>query len=501
MTIKPQVYFHVYYRSRVCSLVCTLVFLLVATAPCVPAANCLPCHSAIVMSYAKTGMGRSISSPVEQELKERKWIHAASGQRAESAVRSRTLMQSLGSTERSMAFAIGSGNAGKSFVWKLEDALFQSPISWYRKTGGWDMSPGYENDAQANFYRPITAECLTCHANSAGNIPGTQNRYLTAMPGAIGCERCHGASEEHERRPARGNIVNPARLSPRKRDSVCQSCHLGGEARIPNAGKRFSDFAPGMALEEVFQVYVSGDGSGRVTGHAEQIAASRCANDVQLWCGSCHDPHRKPDTGERDSYYRARCVQCHDKTASHEAEKGQDCIGCHMPRAASHDGGHTAFTDHRILIRPPAASSNQRLRAWRPESSNERGLALAYLSVSEKRQSLADLQEATRLLNRLLTGKPDGALATAAGLLALRQSKNRQAVEWLQLAVSEEPGSSVAHSNLAAALLADGDRAGAARHAREAIRIEPLLEEPYAILESVDSKGNWREAYRKRARR
>ena len=56
--------------------------------------------------------------------------------------------------------------------------------------------------------------------------------------------------------PSAHNIVNPAKLPSRPRDSVCEQCHLSGEARIPHPGRRVADFRPGQALEEVFSVYV-----------------------------------------------------------------------------------------------------------------------------------------------------------------------------------------------------------------------------------------------------
>lgn len=408
--------------------------------------------------------------------------------------------QTYGGVTKPIAFAIGSGNAGKSFVWRFQDALFQSPLSWYRRKNGLDLSPGYERDPAPGFYRPIEPECLTCHAAAAPAVAGTQNRYtLEGVPASIDCARCHGPGETHAAKPARGNIVNPARLPPTRRDSVCESCHLGGEARIPNPAKSFADFQPGMVLEEVFSVYVSGDAERRVTGHAEQLAAAQCAKDPKLWCGSCHDPHRQPAPAERVSFYRARCVQCHSVTA-HEQQRGPDCAGCHMPKSKSYDGGHTAFTDHRIGA--AAATPGTGLRPWRAGANDPRGLALAYMTLAEKRQSLEALQEAARRINTLLAGKPDGAILTAAAAIAMKQGQARQAIPWLEKALAEEPGSSRCHVNLAAALLAAGDKSKAAVHAKEAMRIEPLLPEPYSILGQAEPTraAEWKALYQKRSR-
>jgi len=43
---------------------------------------------------------------------------------------------------------------------------------------------------------------------------------------AITCERCHGPSEKHLADPRAGTIVNPSKLAPAARDSICEQCHL-----------------------------------------------------------------------------------------------------------------------------------------------------------------------------------------------------------------------------------------------------------------------------------
>jgi len=98
-----------------------------------------------------------------------------------------------------------------------------------------------------------------------------------------------------------GSIVNPAKLSPARRDSVCEQCHLAGAARVLNPGKSFTDFHPGELLENVFTTYVAAlparDAEAlKVVSHAEQLARSRCARESQgrMWCGTCHDPHVQP---------------------------------------------------------------------------------------------------------------------------------------------------------------------------------------------------------------
>lgn len=411
----------------------------------------------------------------------------------------------------SMAWSIGSGKHGRSYAHQINDALFQSPLSWYSARKDWDLSPGYQDDLQLNFFRPISADCLFCHSQGARPVKGTLNRYLDPPfeSPTIGCTRCHGDPAMHLSQPERQNIVNPARLEQDRRDAICEQCHLSGVARIPNPGKDFSDFRPGMQLEEVFTVYVRdspGDPNGlKVVSHSEQMARSRCflESGRKMWCGTCHDPHREPE--DKAVWYRQKCVACHDNatSAQHEKQKGTDCANCHMPEVQSYDGGHTAFHDHWIRRKQvePKPDSRTRLRAWREpdQSVRNRNLGLAYISVGSNSDS--------RLLGeglRLLPAAPsDGAVETARGFAFLRSGNIPQAVVSFRRAWAEKPQDSTRCLNLAAALLAAGNYAEAKEKAQRAIALEPLLEDAYALLAEIEPQQSafWRARYMKLAGR
>jgi hypothetical protein len=95
---------------------------------------------------------------------------------------------------------------------------------------------------------------------------------------AISCERCHGPVERRLADPPAGTIINPAKLEPAARDSVCEHCHLFGAARVPNPGKRLGDFIPGQRLEDTFTIYRSGvppgasAGAFKVTTHVSLLS-------------------------------------------------------------------------------------------------------------------------------------------------------------------------------------------------------------------------------------
>ena len=138
----------------------------------------------------------------------------------------------------------GSGTHASCYLARVGDHLFESPICMYPDRG-FGMAPGYEENPAPGFTRPVTIECLLCHSGRPLPIPGTLNGYRTPAfsEEAISCDRCHGDSAAHLKRPVPGSIVNPAKLRPAERDSICEQCHLAGAIRVLNPGKRSHRFS------------------------------------------------------------------------------------------------------------------------------------------------------------------------------------------------------------------------------------------------------------------
>jgi len=182
--------------------------------------------------------------------------------------------------------------------------------------------------------------------------------------GGIGCERCRGAGDAHAASGA--HIVNPAKLAPDRRDSICAQCHLSGEMRVFRAGASWNSYHPGDRLSDSLTVFVrSGVTPGmRVTSHFEKLAQSACkrAAGDKLWCGSCHDPHSVPAAADRAAWFRTKCLSCHAPNACTEmpvnrARRQDDCIACHMPKSAVNDAQDVVYTDHSIPRRPRPQSA------------------------------------------------------------------------------------------------------------------------------------------------
>ena len=419
--------------------------------------SCASCHPKEVEGYAKTGMAKSIRRPAE--VIQASFNHRRSGSKFTVRGNGNGMTQRIErgglSAEYAVDFIIGSGNAAWGALVTVGDHVFQSPMTYYSKRGVWDMAPGMEGYRHPDFSRPANHECLWCHSGQPLPRPGTINQYRRPIfqAAAISCDRCHGPAEQHLQEPSSKTIVNPAKLAPARRDSVCEQCHLGGEARILNPGRSFSDFRPGMRLEEVFSVYVQAANPPRespfkVVSHSEQLALSRCAQQTgsEMWCGTCHNPHAKP--AEPAGYYRSKCLGCHqDSLEEGHGEPSRDCVSCHMARRQSRDSGHSAFTDHLIARRPAAETKRDsgqpgRLRAWReirgPLARRNHGLASVL--IGERSQSSIHLQRAYRLLSSVQDQYPDDPdVLNGLGMSLALQGKSRPALELFQKAAGANP--------------------------------------------------------------
>lgn len=355
--------------------------------------TCSGCHNEIAESFAMHPMGQSLA-PVDAvkmlELFDNKnnrsfdsnnFRYEASFAKGQLS-HSRTLLGDgpTISETHNIAFVVGSGQRGRSYLIDRDNHFFMSPLTWYPIKQIWDLSPGYEHN-DLGFDRPVLEDCLFCHSNRANIIADQKNKYeRPAFTGhAIGCQRCHGPGELHvaEHRSGRAEqggidrtIANPAHLEPKLREAVCQQCHLSGAARVVTRGKNRFDFRPGMPLEQVIATYtlnpkLSND-ANHFVGQVEQMYASNCfaGSNGTLGCTSCHDPHSVPNDDSKVSFYVARCMECHsDKPCSEPIEtrtntNGVDnCVACHMP-AIGTDVRHSASTDHRI----PRIANSQRSR-------------------------------------------------------------------------------------------------------------------------------------------
>jgi len=384
---------------------------------------------------------------------------------------------------QSMDYYVGSNAAGRSYLWTRDGYLFESPITWYARKQIWDLSPGFERISGIQLTRPIEPSCLLCHASRVRPVLGSQNRYGDPpfLDNGVACERCHGPGSEHVRDPGRARMVNPKDLAAELRDSICEQCHLTGEARVERAGRRLAEFRAGERLAD-YATYLVWDTDRRdmkVTSHVEKLAQSACkrSSGDALWCGTCHDPHTNANKTQ------AACLGCH--AAAHHAE--QSCAACHMPESpVADDGGHGVMTDHSI----PA-----RMRS--PDSSPAHGNLRAFLGIDDDRAlgiAYAQLGDA-RAREYLLRAKPADA-DVALRLAFLEQDPSRAAALY-ESVLRASPAQPVALVNLGIVLARAGRLQDAARLWARALTANPAIEEAALNLARIQPAAEARATLRR----
>jgi len=522
-------------------------------APAANSAECAACHRAIYDSYRRTPMavssgeaGRGV--PVESFARAA-FTHTASGFRYRVSKTGGAYAMEFekaadGSLrgKKALSYFVGSGVAARSYLLVDDGFLYEAPVAYYSGAATWDLAPGYDGYAYPYTTRPATPACLNCHASSLAVAPATLNRYRERpfAEGGVACERCHGPGEAHIKRMRGGRaaggsaIVNPAKLPPDRRDSVCAQCHLSGEVRVMRPGASWNSYRAGDRLSDSVSVFV---GAGavpgmRVTSHAENLAQSACqrASGNRLWCGSCHDPHSVPDTAARVDWFRRKCRTCHaadacSETAVNRARRQDDCIGCHMPKATVSDAQHVVYTDHSIPRRPRATTAARSADAGLiPFGSGAvfgRDLALAYAIVAGRQGG--DGGRALRLLEAAEKASPDdtevlmylaeiyrnggqperaiplyrramrldaGQVTASVGLggILFERGDDREAIALWQDALSKNSGLVLVGTNLAMAQMRAGDLRSAEAMLRKVIGLSPGFQAARDLLQRLERK-------------
>ncbi len=152
---------------------------------------CRSCHPSEYASFKQTGMGRSVSIPSPNDLRDlaqpvtifskklnRSYsVYARDGKMFHEESERDAKGHVVFSETREIAYTVGVGDLGKSYLVAKGDALFVSPVSYYTHIRGWDLSPGYEEGLFRGFTRPVVELCVDCHTGMPLPIPGAHNRF------------------------------------------------------------------------------------------------------------------------------------------------------------------------------------------------------------------------------------------------------------------------------------------------------------------------------------
>ncbi|RYF79342.1 MAG: hypothetical protein EOO03_18245, partial [Chitinophagaceae bacterium] len=250
---------------------------------------------------------------------------------------------------RRFDIAIGSGAKGQTYMFWVENRLFQLPISYFAPANQWSNSPGFPN--RIVFNRPITSRCLECHSTFAQTLSTVTNEPeefdKSKMLLTVGCEKCHGPGAEHvtyqQQHPTDTTakyIIDPSTFSRQQSLDLCAVCHGG---RLSKTKLSFS-FEAGEKLADYFSFDTIGRNAADIDVHGNQLgllAASKCFTMSGMTCNSCHNTH-KNEKGQLATFSQ-RCMNCHTKAKNNFCKMSstigpsitENCIDCHMPKQSS----------------------------------------------------------------------------------------------------------------------------------------------------------------------
>ena len=513
---------------------------------------CAPCHADIYKSYQRTPMAHSArrlaTSTGPERFDKASFTHGPSGFQYRVSLKNSGYVFEFAkdglSAAKPLAYAVGSGTRAFSYLLEDDGFLYEAPVAYYAGGNSWGLAPGYDAYSYPYLTRPIVPGCLACHASFLQVASPTLNRYASPafLEGGVACERCHGDGVKHVAKMKSGDrtggleILQPAKLTPERRDSLCSQCHLTGAVRVMRQGTDWRSFHPGTVLSDYQTVFVRSPVSAglRVTGHVEDLALSACKRNAgdKLWCGTCHDPHTVPPPAEATAWFRERCLSCHATKGCTESQavrvRAKDnCVGCHMLKSTASDAQHVVLTDHSIPRRPsrkpagPTAVSDAALVPFDGVRPSLRDQALAYAMAAVGRTNGADRTRAVPLLEQAVKenqsdvevllylaeiyrndGKNDlagplyqrtialdpGQATASVGLggVMMERGEYREAIRLWTDALSKNAGLELVRLNLAAAFLQIGNRTSAELHLRKALDLNPAFAPARDLLRKLE---------------
>ncbi len=438
-----------------------------------------------------------------------------------------------------LSYFLGSGHLGTTYLYSIDRYLFESPVAWYASSHGYDMKPGLGEMKEMPPALPMESGCLRCHMSAVQpSDAGTINRYsgLPFLHTGITCEACHGDAQRHVQTAGKSPVVDPARLDPERRDSVCISCHLEGDVSVARAGHSVLDYVPGESISDylAFYVYSGNSLTARGVSEVEQLAQSTCkrVSGAKMSCTSCHDPHFTPTPEQRAAFFRSKCLACHNQpqfAASHHTEN-PDCTSCHMRHTGAENIPHVAWTDHRIL-REPFSSQTSTVHRMPDELSpvfssgaTQRDLAMAYYKewlgsgnqgaeakawtlLKQQRDSIADdkdaldafgnisaergdSQEAEQAFERVLKLDPRDLTAISnVGILRAKQGRMQESIALLRPAFEANQDVTGLAMNLARVQCMTGDGAGARATVEAALVYAPGMHKLQEMRDQMSECG------------
>jgi predicted CXXCH cytochrome family protein len=462
-------------------------------------AVCAKCHNEIYRKYLDTPMANA-SGLASDRVFTGVFHHAQSGVDYRLSNKDGSLWLNYSRPadpglqgSQKLDYFLGSGHLGITYLYSVNGYFLESPVAYYADAKAFDMKPGLGTITTMPSALPMTRGCMRCHMSDVQKEdPGTRNHFkdLPFLHGGVTCESCHGDTALHVSSSGKAPVVNPVKLDPERRDSVCISCHLEGDTRIEHAGRNVDDYKPGERIADYLSYFVYADDSmmSRGVSEVEEFGLSKCkrVSGDRMSCMNCHDPHFSPPPEEQAAFYRKKCLTCHTaaKYATTHFNMNPDCTSCHMPKGKVEKVPHIAWTDHRIRqnpdsFDPPGTSSARELVPLFNEKANPRDLALAYYDLVVGGKA-AEKDRAWTLLSASRNSFPnDVPVLNALGYLAQLRGNNAQAMDLYREVLKVNPVDLNATNNLAILLARSGQLKNA----------ETLWKKTFDLNEDVDEAG------------
>jgi predicted CXXCH cytochrome family protein len=354
--------------------------------------SCKKCHEQIYEHWQKTPMANIVRDPREHP---------------EAILPDLSTNHIAKFTKEQVALVYGSIWKQRYFT-KIGDDYFPEPAQWdvtnkvwrpYFVAKGTDWwEPFYPPD---NMQRPTGPTCDGCHSVDY-NI-----RTKQVAEWNVGCEKCHGPGSEHAEHPARGNILNPARMNYVQANDSCMQCHSQGRPLSSPIEGKYYDWPVGYrvglnlgdywSLEEhtlgqtSFTHYADG------TAHKNRMQGNDFVQSVMyrrgVTCFSCHDVHGTKNYAQLRNPAEQLCLDCHgplslngprtatieEHTHHKKGSAGSSCVACHMPKIETTIANvtvraHTfafvtpAMTDKYKIPNPCTSCHADKSTAWASEA-------------------------------------------------------------------------------------------------------------------------------------
>jgi Flp pilus assembly protein TadD len=506
---------------------------------------CSRCHLEIYNHYAQTKMGSSAQPVTAAFLKtvplpadvydahttRRFRVYQQDGKLYQSEYQLDASGNRVFDDTHAIDYIVGARMNGLSTLVHRDGYLFEAPLSYYKQTGEWALSPGYQR-GDYGFNRIIASGCIYCHTGRPQPIAAREGKYAESAftQLAVGCENCHGPGQPHIDAMESGasykkgkdpTIVNPASLSSGAANDLCEGCHQTGDARLFQPGKTYQDFRPGMRLDRILAILMvppttSTPPTDDHVEHYYSMILSRCylataakPEAQRLRCISCHDPHVEPTAAETPAYFNGKCMSCHttqsckaEPSARHAAS--DNCIACHMPTRSETAISHTSLTNHRIVRRPGEPYPAEAFRmttASLPDLiylNDSTGNASSLPPISRLRayQQLHEQNAAyeapyQKTLRELAHSMPEDATVQAAlGHQAVTLQQWSEAADHLQHALKLDANQSAVYADLSTVADAQGNAAEAVEWQQKATAIDPHSQslQKTLILREINAK-------------